>query len=255
MTVWQMDSAAMTNIGIIGSKGRMGAALVSAIAEAEAQHAGGIDQDDGPAALSALAAAADALVDFSAPTALEATLDAAIAARTPIVVGTTGLEERHHYLIDLAAQQIAVLQTGNTSLGVTMLAALVQVAAQRLDEDWDIEILEMHHRHKVDAPSGTALLLGDAAATGRGAALSAISVRGRDGITGARPSGAIGFASLRGGSVAGEHSVIFASEGESITLAHRAENRMIFARGAVRAALWLIGQDAGRYTMVDVLGL
>lgn len=245
----------MANIGIIGSNGRMGAALVSAIAETGAQHAGGVDQGDGPAALTALAAAADALVDFSAPAALEATLDAAIAARTPIVIGTTGLAERHHYLIDHAAQQIAVLQTGNTSLGVNMLAALVQAAAQRLDEDWDIEILEMHHRHKVDAPSGTALLLGEAAAAGRGAALSEVSVRGRDGITGARSNGAIGFASLRGGSVAGEHSVILASEGECITLSHRAENRMIFARGAVRAAYWLIGQEAGRYHMADVLGL
>lgn len=245
----------MTRIGIIGSAGRMGAALVAGIEAAGCAHAGGIDRDDGAAQLAALAGGSDVLVDFSSPAAVEATLDAAVAAAIPAVIGTTGLEERHHWLIDAAAERIAVLQTGNTSLGVTMLAALVRDAAARLGPDWDIEIVEMHHRHKVDAPSGTALLLGAAAAEGRGIDLSAHAERGRDGVTGARATGAIGFASLRGGSVAGDHDVIFASEGERITLSHRAEDRVIFARGAVKAALWLCAQKAGRYAMEDVLGL
>ena len=150
----------------------------------------------------ALARVSDVLVDFSSPRALEANLDAAMAASVPIVVGTTGLEERHHWLCDAAAENIAVLQTGNTSLGVTLLAHLVREAASRLGEDWDIEIVETHHRRKVDAPSGTALLLGEAAAAGRGIVLAENSLRGRDGITGAREAGTIGFASLarrRGG--------------------------------------------------------
>ncbi|ALH82990.1 4-hydroxy-tetrahydrodipicolinate reductase [Sphingopyxis macrogoltabida] len=241
----------MTSIGIIGSEGRMGVALAAAIAEAGQQRLG-IDKGGDVAAL---AADAGVLVDFSSPAALEATLDACIAAGTPIVIGTTGLEERHHWLIDEAAKDVAVLQTGNTSLGVTLLAHLVREAAARLGADWDIEVLEMHHRMKVDAPSGTALLLGQAAAEGRGISLDTCSERGRDGLTGARGHGKIGFASLRGGTVAGDHDVIFAGSEEMITLSHRAENRMIFARGAVRAALWLIQQPSGRYTMPEVLGL
>jgi len=241
----------MTSIGIIGSEGRMGIALAAAISEA-GQHPLGIDKGGDVARL---AADADVIVDFSSPAALEATLDACVAAKTPIVIGTTGLEERHHYLIDDAAADIAVLQTGNTSLGVTLLAHLVREAAARLDADWDIEVLEMHHRMKVDAPSGTALLLGQAAAEGRGIDLAASSERGRDGLTGARGQGKIGFASLRGGTVAGDHDVIFAGSEEMITLSHRAENRMIFARGAVRAAQWLLDQKPGRYTMPQVLGL
>ncbi len=242
----------MTKIGIIGSKGRMGHALINAIAEAGFIHAGGVDQGDDAAAL---ITASDVLVDFSSPHALETTLDACVAAGKAIVIGTTGLEERHHYLIDDAAKDIAVLQTGNTSLGVTMLAALVRDAASKLGPDWDIEIVEMHHNRKVDAPSGTAMLLGEAAAKGRNIDLASNSERGRDGITGVRQTGSIGFASLRGGTVAGDHSVLFAGNEESITLSHRAENRAIFARGAVKAALWLKSQTAGRYTMNDVLGL
>ncbi|WRH75504.1 MAG: 4-hydroxy-tetrahydrodipicolinate reductase [Sphingobium sp.] len=242
----------MTKIGIIGSNGRMGHALVSAIEEAGLVHAGGIDKDGD---LAALVAASDILVDFSSPHALESNLSACIAAGKPIVIGTTGLEERHHWLIDDAAQDIAVLQTGNTSLGVTMLAALVREAASRLGPDWDIEIVEAHHRMKVDAPSGTALLLGEAAAAGRHVDLASHSERGRDGITGARREGAIGFASLRGGTIAGDHQIYFAGNEESITLSHRAENRMIFARGAVKAACWLQAQNPGRYTMPQVLGL
>jgi 4-hydroxy-tetrahydrodipicolinate reductase len=242
----------MARIGIIGSEGRMGAALASAIVAAGHDLAGGVDKGGD---LAALAALSDCLVDFSVPAALEGNLDVAVAAGVPIVVGTTGLEERHHFLCDHAAEKIAVLQTGNTSLGVTLLAHLVRDAAARLGEDWDIEIVESHHRMKVDAPSGTALLLGQAAAEGRGIDLADHSERGRDGITGARAPGAIGFASLRGGSVAGDHSVLFLGESERISLSHLAENRSIFARGAVRAAGWLIGRAAGRYTMPEVLGL
>lgn len=230
----------------------MGSALVEAIATAGETLAGGIDKGGDPLAL---AQASDVLIDFSSPHALEANLDAALAASVPVVVGTTGLEERHHFLIDHAADRLAVLQTGNTSLGVNMLAHLVAEAAARLGEDWDIEIVETHHRMKVDAPSGTALLLGEAAAQARGIDLATHSERGRDGITGARAIGTIGFASLRGGSVAGDHSVHFLADNERITLSHLAENRGIFARGAVRAAQWMIGRAAGRYGMGQVLGL
>jgi 4-hydroxy-tetrahydrodipicolinate reductase len=242
----------MTTIGIIGSNGRMGHALITAIADASATLSGGVDQGDD---ITALIAASDVIVDFSAPSALEATLDACIAHTTPIIIGTTGLEERHHFLIDNAARDIAVLQTGNTSLGVNMLAALIEDAASKLGTEWDIEIVEMHHRHKVDAPSGTALLLGQAAARGRGINLHSNSERGRDGITGARKPGNIGFASLRGGSVAGDHMVIFASDNERLELTHRAENRGVFASGAVKAAIWLYAKGPGRYHMSDVLGM
>ena len=242
----------MARIGIIGSKGRMGNAIAQAIADAEHDLAGGVDAEGDPLAL---ARQSEVLVDFSSPKALEANLDAAIDAGVPIVIGTTGLEERHHFLIDNAASNIAVLQTGNTSLGITLLAHLVREAATRLGEDWDIEIVETHHRNKVDAPSGTALLLGEAAAKGRGIVLADSSERGRDGITGARKTGAIGFASLRGGSVAGDHTVHFLSDNERLALSHLAENRGIFAKGAVKAALWLIGKPEGRYTMPEVLGL
>ena len=242
----------MARIGIIGSAGRMGQAIAAAIAEAGEDLAGGVDRDQDVAPL---ASVSDVLVDFSSPAALEDNLDAAIAAGVPIVIGTTGLEERHHFLIDHAAESIPVLQTGNTSLGVTLLAHLVREAASRLGNDWDIEIVETHHRMKVDAPSGTALLLGEAAAEARAVALADVSERGRDGITGKRASGAIGFAALRGGSVAGDHSVLFLGDGERVTLSHLAENRSIFAKGAVRACQWLIGKPAGRYTMPEVLGL
>ena len=243
----------MTRIGIIGSAGRMGRAIAEILdTGAGAALAGGADEGEDVAAL---AGAADVLVDFSAPAALEANLAAAAAAGIPIVVGTTGLGDGHERLIDAAAERIAVLQSANMSLGVNLLAYLVREAAARLGPDWDIEILEMHHRHKADAPSGTALLLGRAAAEGRGVGLGAVSDRGRDGITGARTPGHIGFASLRGGSVAGDHQLIFAADGERLELGHRAESRAIFARGAVKAALWLAGKPAGRYGMADVLDL
>jgi len=242
----------MARIGIIGSAGRMGQALTDAIAAAGEVHAGGVDKGDD---VLALARTSDVLVDFSAPAALEGNLDAAMAAGVPIVIGTTGLEERHHWLCDNAAEQIAVLQTGNTSLGVTLLAHLVREAASRLGDDWDIEVVETHHRMKVDAPSGTALLLGEAAAAGRHIDLASHSARGRDGITGARKAGDIGFAALRGGSVAGDHTVHFLADDERIALSHLAENRRIFAKGAIRAAQWLLGKPSGRYTMPEVLGL
>ncbi len=204
--------------------------------------------------ITALASVSDVLIDFTAPAALAAHLAAATAAGCAMVIGTTGLEFPHHAAIDAAAARIAIVQAANTSLGVAVTAALVRRAAAAL-ADWDIEIAELHHRHKVDAPSGTALALGDAAAAGRGVVLDDVAVRGRDGITGARIDGTIGFASLRGGSAAGDHLVLFAGDGERLEITHRAENRSIFARGALRAAAWVAGQPPGRYTMDDVLGL
>ncbi len=239
----------MTSIGIIGSAGRMGQALVTAAEEAGIAVAGGIDVGGDP---SALAKAADILIDFSSPSALLANLGAAVAAGTPILIGTTGLDDDNHRTIDDAAHHIAVLQTGNTSLGVTLLATLVKQAAARLGPDWDIEILDMHHRHKVDAPSGTSKLLGEAAAFGRGVTLGQHTDFERNHK---RKEGDIGFASLRGGSVFGDHSVIFATDHERIELGHRAENRIIFARGAIKAASWLLRQPPGRYQMDQVLGL
>lgn len=243
----------MTAIGIIGCNGRMGRAIRAELDARSLAFAGGVDKGEGD--LSALVTMSDVLIDFSSPGALKDNLEDAMLAKKPVVIGTTGLEESHHHLIDAAAHNIPVLQTGNMSLGVNLIAALVESAAARLGDDWDIEIVEMHHRHKVDAPSGTALLLGEAAARGRGITLADHSERGRDGITGARKRGAIGFAALRGGSVAGDHQVIFATDDERIEIGHRAENRAIFARGAVKAALWLAAQPAGRYDMKSVLGL
>ena len=242
----------MAQFGIIGHKGRMGRAIAEVVEESGHTVEIGIDEGGDPAPH---AAKCEVLVDFSAPSALQANLTAAIGANVPIIVGTTGLEPDHFVLLADAAKSIPVLQTGNTSLGVTLLAHLVREAASRLGPDWDIEILEMHHRAKVDAPSGTAKLLGEAAAGARGVNLSDAMDSGRHGQTGARREGDIGFATLRGGTVAGDHSVIFAGNEERITLAHSAENRMIFARGAVKAALWLIGKEPGKYSMEQVLGL
>lgn len=230
----------------------MGQAIAAVIEASEHELAGGVDQGEEPGDL---AVKSDALIDFSSPNALAVNLRAASEAGIPILIGTTGLESDHMALVDDAAKSVAVLQTGNTSLGVTLLSALVREAAEKLGSDWDIEVLEMHHRMKVDAPSGTAKLLGEAAADGRGIDLAEHRDAVRDGHTGARKEGDIGFATLRGGTVAGDHSVIFAGSEERITLSHSAENRMIFARGAVRGAQWLIGREAGRYSMHDVLGL
>ena len=235
-------------IAIFGSAGRMGRAVALAAESTGLTH-GGIDVSGDAAAL---AKVSDVIVDFSSPEALAPHLAAARLAKTPILVGTTGLDGSHQAMIDDAASEIAVIQAANTSLGINLLGALIEQATARLGEDWDIEVVEMHHRHKVDAPSGTALLLGQAAARGRGKSLPELSRFDRDGL---RDVGSIGFASLRGGSVAGDHLVILASDGERIELGHRAEDRSIFARGAVKAACWLVGKPAGRYTMADVLGL
>ena len=231
----------MIGLRLFGASGRMGRAIADAVAARDDATIGDVE--------------GDVFVDFSVPDALQEHLESARAAGKPILIGTTGLDGEHQRLIGEASAEIPVLQAANTSLGVNLLAHLVRETAARLGEQWDIEIVEMHHRHKADAPSGTALLLGQAAAEGRGVSLDEVSDRGRDGITGPRDSGHIGFAALRGGSVAGDHQVIFAGEGERIELGHRAESRAIFARGAIEAALWLKDKPAGRYSMADVLGL
>jgi len=225
-------------ISLFAPNGRMGRAIADAVADNPEFE---IDEGHG-----------DVLVDFSAPSALQASLDRAMAAGIPILIGTTGLDDFAGRRIDTAAKEIAVLRAANTSLGVALLSDLVERAAGVLGPDWDIEILEMHHRKKADAPSGTALALGDAAARGRGKKMKA--ERGRDGTNLKREEGAVGFASLRGGTVAGDHDVIFAGPEERLILSHRAENRMIFARGALAAAKFLVGQPAGLYTMRDVVG-
>jgi len=231
----------------------MGRAVVEVVeSRAGIEPGGRADAGDDAAAA---ARASDVLIDFSSPAALAPNLGAARSAGIGIVIGTTGLDAQHRAAIEAASRDIPILQAANMSLGVTLLAHLVRETAARLGADWDIEIIELHHRDKVDAPSGTALLLGEAAAEGRGVDLHAASDRGRDGVTGARAPGHIGFASLRGGSAAGDHQVLFAGDGERIELGHRAESRTIFARGAVKAALWLKDQPPGLYAMTDMLGL
>src|SRR6266403_1142229 len=202
-----------------------------------------------------LSANADGILDFTVPAATIANV--AIAAERGLVhvIGTTGLSSSDEAVIKSVTGRAIVVKSGNMSLGVNLLAALVKRVAQSLDDGFDIEILEMHHKAKIDAPSGTALLLGEAAAQGRKVALDQHSARGRDGQTGARLAGDIGFASLRGGTVTGDHSVIFAGAMERIELSHRAEDRMIFAHGALKAAMWAHGKKPGLYSMADVLGL
>ena len=225
------------NIALFAPQGRMG----QAIAAAAGQMPGFAIAEDG----------GNVLVDFSAPDALQQSLERAISAGIPILIGTTGLGKDADEAISEASREIAVLRAANTSLGVALLSDLVERAARALGQDWDIEIVEAHHRDKADAPSGTALALGDAAAKGRGTPLPA--ERGRDGNGLKRQEGAIGFASIRGGTVAGEHDVIFAGPEERLILSHRAENRMIFARGALAAARFLVGKPAGLYSMHDVI--
>ena len=203
----------------------------------------------------ALRAGIDAVVDFTSPAASLELAALAAQARIVHVLGTTGLKPEHDAALVAAARHARIVRSGNMSVGVNLLAALVRRVAATLGEEFDIEILEMHHRHKVDAPSGTALLLGDAVAAGRAVELGAAAVRTRDGHTGPRPAGAIGFATLRGGSVVGEHTVVFAGPAERIELTHRAESRDIFARGALRAALWAYPRKPGLYSMMDVLDL
>jgi 4-hydroxy-tetrahydrodipicolinate reductase len=200
-------------------------------------------------------ARARAVIDFTAPTATVAHAALAAQARAVHVIGTTGLSPDDLSRIDAAARHAAIIRAGNMSLGVNLMTALVQKVAAALDPDWDIEIIEAHHRQKIDAPSGTALMLGEAAAAGRGVSLADHSARGRDGETGPRRAGDIGFAVVRGGDIVGEHDVIFAGPGERLVLRHVATDRAIFARGALRAALWGLDRPPGSYDMRDVLGL
>ena len=203
----------------------------------------------------ALMMSADGVIDFSSPAASVELAALAAQARIADVIGTTGLSEDDLARIAAAARHAPIVRSGNMSLGVNLLAGLVKAAARALGPEFDIEIVEMHHRMKVDAPSGTALMLGEAAAKGRGVELASHSARGRDGFTGARKTGDVGFAALRGGTVTGDHSVIFAGDSERIVLSHQAEDRAIFARGAVKAALWALNRKPGLYAMADVLGL
>src|SRR4029077_15412422 len=198
---------------------------------------------------------AEALIEFTIPAATLAFAELAASRGLVQLIGTTGHSAEDDAVIAKAASRATIVKSGNMSIGVNLVAALVKRVAQTLDDDYDIEIVEMHHNKKIDAPSGTALMLGRAAAAGRGVNLAQRSVRGRDGMTGARCAGDIGFASLRGGTVVGEHSVMFAGPAERIELTHRAEDRMIFARGALHAALWARGKKPGLYSMADVLGL
>jgi 4-hydroxy-tetrahydrodipicolinate reductase len=261
---------------VVGAAGRMGRMLVKAIAETEGVTlAGALERQGSPALgqdagvlagvgalnvpltddpLAALLKA-DGVIDFSTPAVTVEIAALAAQARIVHVIGTTGLSGDDLQKLDAAARHATLIRSGNMSLGVNLLAGLVRKVAATLGTDWDIEILEMHHRMKVDAPSGTALLLGEAAAQGREVALAEKSVRVRDGHTGARQAGDIGFATLRGGTVVGDHSVIFAGAGERLELTHRAEDRGIFARGAVQAAIWGRGRKPGLYSMADVLGL
>ncbi|TDH39384.1 4-hydroxy-tetrahydrodipicolinate reductase [Pseudohoeflea suaedae] len=261
---------------VVGASGRMGRSLIRAIDGIEGVHLAAAVERTGSDAIGrdaaelaglpssgvlvtddALAAFAHAegVVDFTAPEASLEFADLAAQARIVHVLGTTGMSSDCDARIKAAARHARIVKSGNMSLGVNLLSVLVRQAARALGPDWDIEVLEMHHKHKVDAPSGTALLLGQAAADGRGVDLEDASVRVRDGITGAREEGSIGFATLRGGSVVGEHSVLFAAEGEMVELRHEALDRSIFARGAVKAALWARHQKPGLYSMHDVLGL
>jgi len=227
-------------ISLFAPEGRMGKAIAKAVSD-DTRFV--IDQEHG-----------DVLVDFSSPDALKQSLERATAAAIPILVGTTGLQPEHHAAIEQTARSIGVIQAPNTSLGINLLRDLVEQATARLGPDWDIEILEMHHRHKVDAPSGTALMLAQSAANGRGSTVQELSRFDRiSEHPHAREPGTIGYASLRGGSVAGEHLVILATEGERIELGHRADSRMIFARGALAAARFLVGKPAGLYAMRDVI--
>lgn len=198
---------------------------------------------------------ADAIIDFTSPDATVALGDLAAQARVTHVIGTTGLADAHLTRLEAASRHAVQVRAGNMSLGVNLLTVLTQKIAAALDEDFDIEIVEAHHHHKVDAPSGTALMLGEAAAAGRGKSLKDISDRGRDGITGARKRGDIGFTAIRGGDIVGEHDVIFAAAGERVIIRHVATSREIFVRGALKAALWGQNQKPGQYSMLDVLGL
>ena len=271
-------SAANSDLRVVvaGAGGRMGRTLIHAVAATKGVTlAGAVDapdsavigRDTGELAglgrngivvagdVAPLLQAADALVEFTIPAATLVFAEMAAKAGLVHVIGTTGHSAEEEAVIAKAANRATIVKSGNMSLGVNLLAALVKRVAKTLSDDYDVEIVEMHHNKKIDAPSGTALMLGRAAAEGRGVDLAQRSVRGRDGMTGARRAGDIGFASLRGGTLVGEHSVIFAGPAERVELTHRAEDRMIFARGALHAALWARGKKPGLYSMADVLGL
>jgi 4-hydroxy-tetrahydrodipicolinate reductase len=261
---------------VVGAGGRMGRTLVKAISESTGTRVVGaveaagsplIGQDAGALAgvapvgvkltgdIKSLLGASDGIVDFTVPAATVTYAELAAQNKLVHIVGTTGLTGDDEAKIADAAKRTVIVKSGNMSLGVNLLAALVKRVAMTLDQEFDIEIVEMHHNKKVDAPSGTALLLGRAAATGRKVELAQRAARGRDGVTGARRPGDIGFAALRGGTVVGEHTVVFAGPAERLELVHKAEDRMIFARGALKAALWGRDQKPGLYSMADVLGL
>ncbi len=258
-------------IGIVGCAGRMGRMLISEVLATEGcELAGGTEKPGSDAIGEDLAGLAgllvgedsatlfgdsDAVVDFTQPDATRSHARLAGETGTALIIGTTGLEAQHMEALKVASEKATVVQAANMSAGVNLLLELTEQVAAVLGPDYDIEITEMHHRHKVDAPSGTALALGAAAAKGRGVDLDKISQRVRDGKTGERNPGDIGFAVMRGGDVAGEHTVVFAGDGERVELTHKANDRAIFARGAVRAALWTKARGAGLYSMRDVLGL
>lgn len=263
-------------IAVTGASGRMGRMLIETIAGGGRAHLAGaveraghawIGQDVGTAMggpplgvtvtddAAAAFASAQAVVDFTAPSATLAFAELAAQAGTVHVIGTTGFDAEDLEALAQTARRSVQVRAGNMSLGVNLLTQLTKKVAEALDEDFDIEIVEAHHNQKADAPSGTALMLGEAAAEGRGVALDAVADRGRDGITGPRERGHIGFSAIRGGDIVGEHDVIFAAAGERIMLRHMATDRAVFARGAVKAALWGQGRDPGAYDMLDVLGL
>ena len=263
-------------VAVFGASGRMGRMLTELLADhAEAKLVSAIEAEGHPwigqdigtvtgsaargimvtADVAAALAAARAVIDFTAPVATRALAPQAAKAGVVHVIGTTGFAPGDIAALDALGREGRIIRAGNMSLGVNLLTTLTAKVAAALGEEYDIEVVEAHHRHKVDAPSGTALMLGEAAAEGRGVTLDAVADRGRDGITGARAPGAIGFSAIRGGDIVGEHDVIFAGPGERIVLRHVASDRALFARGAIRAALWGQTQGPGSYDMVDVLGL
>jgi 4-hydroxy-tetrahydrodipicolinate reductase len=263
-------------LAVMGAAGRMGRELIRTIQEAEGcELAGAVERPGSPSVgkdAGELAGVGhlgvpvvsealplfthiEGVLDFTTPAASVEAAALSAQARIVHVIGTTGFAPDDEAKLEAAARHATIIKSGNMSLGVNLLSALVEQAARSLNECFDIEILEMHHKHKVDAPSGTALLLGRAAALGRGIALNENSVRTRDGHTGERPAGAIGFAALRGGGVVGDHSVIFAGPGERLELIHRAQDRQIYTRGAIAAALWGRGRGPGLFSMRDVLGI
>ena len=263
-------------VGIIGCAGRMGQMLVQEVLQTEGcELSGGVEEpgntalgedvagycgfsesgiviSDNPGALFEIS---DVIIDFSLPTATAKHMELAEIYGISLILGTTGHDDSDFSLIEKAAEKIVIVKAMNFSIGVNVILALTEKISGLLNEDYDIEVFEMHHKHKIDSPSGTAIALGEAAARGRSIQLDDVSIKGRRGITGTRKKGAIGFSSLRGGEVVGDHSIIFAGESERVELSHKADSRRIFSKGAVLAAQWATGQKPGLYSMLDVLGL